>query len=132
MQLIKRALSYGFLLWLIPFIASVIIFPLKKTDPAFFQSLLGVVSVALVVVLTVLYFKKAKGNLKEGVFLGLIYAVISWFFDFLFFIWGPIKMPSLTYIKEIGIGYLIYPVIVVSMGYLIGRNNNAGEKLSKK
>ncbi|MGA2911087.1 MAG: hypothetical protein ABSE17_00400 [Candidatus Levyibacteriota bacterium] len=122
MQLIKRAFIYGFLLWLIPFVVFVIIFPLKKTDPAFFQSILGVVSIALAVILTVHYFQKVKGNLKEGIFLGLIFAVISWFFDFFFFIWGPIKMPLVAYIKEIGIGYLIYIIIPVGFGYLLGRN----------
>jgi hypothetical protein len=117
MQLIKRAFLYGFLLWIIPFLASVIVFPLKKTDPAFFQSSLGVLSMALAVILTVHYFRKTQGNLKEGIFLGLIFAIISWFFDFLFFIWGPIKMPLIAYIKEIGIGYLLYMVIAIGFGY---------------
>jgi hypothetical protein len=122
MQLVKRAFLYGFLLWIIPFLASVVIYPLKKTDPAFFQSILGVVSIALAVLLTVHYFRKVHGNLKEGIFLGLIFAIISWFFDFFFFIWGPIKMPLLAYIKEIGIGYLLYIVIPIGFGYLLGRN----------
>jgi len=124
MQLIKRTFIYGFLLWIIPFLASVVIFPLKKTDPAFFQSSLGVISMTLAVLLTVLYFRKTQGNLREGIFLGLIFAVISWFFDFLFFIWGPIKMPLLAYIKEIGIGYLVYPVITTGFGYLLGRTKS--------
>lgn len=122
MQLVKRAFIYGFLLWIIPFLASVVIFPLKKTDPAFFQSILGVVSITLALILTVHYFQKVKGNLKEGIFLGLIFAIISWFFDFFFFIWGPIKMPLVAYIKEIGIGYLIYIIIPLGFGYLLGRN----------
>ena|ERR1035437_6400750 len=121
MQLIKRAFTYGFLLWILPFLFSVAIFPLKKTDPAFFQSSLAVISMALAVILTVHYFRKTQGNLKEGIFLGLIFAVISWFFDFFFFIWGPIKMPLVAYIKEIGIGYLIYIVIPMGFGYLLGR-----------
>ena len=122
MQQIKRAFAYGFLLWIIPFLASVVIFPLKKTDPAFFQSILGVTSITLAVILTVYYFRKTQGNLKEGIFLGLIFAFISWFFDFFFFIWGPIKMPLLAYVKEIGIGYLLYLVIATAFGYILGRN----------
>lgn len=124
MQLVKRAFIYGFLLWIIPFLVSVLIFPLKKTDPAFFQSILGVFSITLAVILIVHYFRKTQGSLKEGISLGLIFAVISWFFDFLFFIWGPIKMPFDAYIKEIGIGYLIYLVIATGFGYLLGRVNN--------
>jgi hypothetical protein len=44
---------------------------------------------------------------------------MSWFFDFLFFIWGPIKMPVASYIKEIGVGYLIYPIITIGFGYAL-------------
>jgi hypothetical protein len=124
MQLIKRALIYGFLLWILPFLASVLIFPLKKTDPAFFQSSLGVISITLAVILTVHYFRKTQGSLKEGIFLGLIFAVISWFFDFFFFIWGPIKMTPAAYIKEIGIGYLLYIIIATAFGYMLRRNKN--------
>jgi hypothetical protein len=127
MQLIKRAFVYGFLLWILPFLALVLIFPLKKTDPAFFQSSLGVISMTLAVLFTVHYFRKTQGSLKEGIFLGLIFAVISWFFDFLFFVWGPIKMPLVAYVKEIGIGYLLYIVIPVGFGYLLGRVKNNKE-----
>jgi hypothetical protein len=129
MQLIKRAFLYGFLLWIIPFIASVLIFPLKKTDPVFFQSSLGVISMGLAVLLTVLYFRKTQGNLREGILLGLIFAVISWFFDFLLFIWGPIKMPFIVYVKEIGIGCLLYLIIPVGFGYLLGVNRSQNLKV---
>lgn len=125
MQAVKRAFIYGFLLWLIPFLASVVIFPLKKSDPAFFQSSLGIISIVLAVILIIHYFKKTQGNLREGIFLGLIFAVVSWFFDFFFFIWGPIKMPLLAYIKEIGIGYLVYPALTIGFGYLLGENKNS-------
>ena len=122
MQLIKRAFTYGFLLWILPFLFSVAIFPLKKTDPAFFQSLMTVISALFVVILSIHYFRKTQGNLKEGIFLGVIFLVISLFFDFFFFIWGPIKMPLASYVKEIGIGYLIYIVIPMGFGYLLGRS----------
>ncbi|MCL5435441.1 MAG: hypothetical protein M1405_03565 [Patescibacteria group bacterium] len=119
MKFLKTALIYGFLLWIIPFVISIAIFPLKKTDPAFFQSLLGVFSITLAVILTIHYFRKTQGNLREGIFLGFTLSVISWFFDFLFFIWGPIKMPLDAYIKEIGIGYLLYLIIAVGSGFLL-------------
>jgi EamA domain-containing membrane protein RarD len=117
MQLIKRAFTYGFLLWILPFLFSVAIFPLKKTDPAFFQSLMTVISALFVVILSIHYFRKTQGNLKEGIFLGVIFFVVSLFFDFFFFVWGPIKMPLVAYVKEISIGYLIYPIITIGFGY---------------
>jgi hypothetical protein len=119
MQAIKRAFLYGFLNWLLPFVFSVIIFPLKKSDPVFFQSLITVFSVLILVILAVSYFKKVQGNLKEGVFLGLIFLLVSLFFDFFFFIWGPIKMQPIAYIKEIGIQYLNCLTFTIGIGYLL-------------
>lgn len=121
MQLIKRAFLYGFLLWLIPFIISIVIFPLKKPEPVLVQSLMTVIAVLLVVILSVHYFQKTQGNLKEGIFLGVIFLCMSLFFDFFFFIWGPIKMPVDAYIKEIAITYLVYPIITIGFGYLLGK-----------
>jgi EamA domain-containing membrane protein RarD len=117
MQLIKRTFTYAFLLWLVPFLLSVAIFPIKKTDPAFFQSLMTIISALFVVILSIYYFRKTQGNLKEGIFLGVIFLVVSLFFDFFFFIWGPIKMPLAAYVKEIAVGYLIYPIITIGFGY---------------
>jgi hypothetical protein len=122
---IKLALCYAFLLWLLPFVASIGIFPLKKTDPALFQSLLGVLSIIVLVLFSVYYFRKTQGNLREGIFLGAVFLLVSWLFDFFFFIWGPIKMPLMSYVKEIGIGYLVYPVITIGFGYLLGNKKTA-------
>jgi FtsH-binding integral membrane protein len=124
---IKMALIYAFLLWLLPFIASVIIFPLKKSDPMLFQTLLYITSIFLAVVFTVYYFKKVHGNLREGIFLGLVFAAVSLLFDFFFFIWGPIKMAPDAYLKEIGIGYLTYLIITTGFGYLLGSKNTASK-----
>ncbi len=125
MQSIKNALIYGFLLWIIPFIISIAIFPFKTSEPFLFHSLMTVISVATVVILSVLYFKKTEGNLKEGIFLGVLFLAISLSFDYFMFIWGPIKMSVPAYIKEIGITYLIYPIITIGYGYLLGHKKPA-------
>jgi len=118
MKSIKNALIYGFLLWIIPFIISIAIFPFKKPEPFLFHSLMTVISVFTVVILSILYFKKTNGNLREGIFLGIIFLVVSLSFDYFMFIWGPIKMTVPAYIKEIGITYLIYPIITLGFTYL--------------
>jgi EamA domain-containing membrane protein RarD len=120
MKSIKYAVIYSFLLWLIPFIISIAIFPFKTSEPFLFRSLMTVISVAMVVILSTLYFKKTEGNLKEGIFLGILFLAISLSFDYFVFIWGPIKMSAGSYIKEIGISYLVYPIIVIGYGYLLG------------
>ena len=129
MKSIKYAAIYGFLLWLIPFIISIAIFPFKKSEPFLFDSLMTVISVAAVVTLSTLYFKKTQGNLREGIFLGLLFLAISLSFDYFMFIWGPIKMSVPAYIKEIGISYLAYPIITIGYGYLLGLKKTASKVL---
>lgn len=126
MKSIKYAVIYAFLLWLIPFIISIALFPFKTSEPFLFHSLMTVISVATVVILSILYFKKTERNLKEGIFLGLLFMAISLSFDYFMFIWGPIKMSVSAYIKEIGITYLIYPIITIGYSYLLGGNKNSG------
>lgn len=125
MKSIKYAAIYGFLLWLIPFIISIAIFPFKKSEPFLFDSLMTVISVTTLVLLSALYFKKTEGNLKEGIFLGVLFLAISLSFDYFMFIWGPIKMSVPAYIKEIGIGYLVYPIITIGFGFLLGNKSKS-------
>ncbi len=116
MKYLKYALIYGFLLWLVPFIISIGIFPLKKTEGPLFQSLMTVTSVFFAVFFSVLYFKKAQRNLREGIFLGIVFLAVSLAFDYFVFIWGPIRMSVPSYIKEIAIGYFVYPIITIGFG----------------
>ena len=125
MKSLKNALIYGFLLWIIPFIISIAIFPFKTSEPFLFHSLMTVISVVMVVILSTVYFKKIEGNLKEGIFLGVLFLAISLSFDYFMFIWGPIKMSVPAYIKEIGISYLVYPIITIGYGYLLGHKKTA-------
>lgn len=120
MKSLKKALIFGFLLWLVPFIISVIIFPLKTSLPALFESIMPVVIAICVVLFSILYFKKLEaGFFKEGVILGITWFVICIVLDLLLFMWGPMKMTFPYYMADIGLTYLIIPVITVGFGYLV-------------
>lgn len=118
MKGIKTAILYGFLIWLLPFIFSIIIFFLHSTERALFESLMTVFGMLMAVIFTSLYFKKINKSLREGIFLGVLWILISLSFDFLFFIAGPIKMNAADYIKDIGISYLSIPIITIGFSYL--------------
>ena len=51
MKSLCRELGFAVLAWLIPFAASVCIFPLKRSHPPLFESLMGVTLVASTVAL---------------------------------------------------------------------------------
>lgn len=113
MKSLKKAISYGFLIWLLPFIVSVLIFFLHATERMLFESIMAVTLVFFVVLFINLYFKNQEKSLREGIFLSVIWLLISFSFDFLFFIAGPGRMNINDYIKDIGLTYLIIPLITV-------------------
>ena len=44
---------------------------------------------------------------------------ISIGFDLLMFMWAPIKMSFGDYIADIGLTYLIYPIVTTGFGFLL-------------
>ncbi len=120
MKSLGRALLYGFLVWLIPFVVSIVIFPIKTSLPPLFESIMPVVVTVCGVLFSNLYFRRVEtGFVKEGVALGVIWLVISVGMDLLMFMWGPMKMTFVHYMMDIGLAYLIYPAITIGFGYLI-------------
>jgi len=119
MKSIKRTLFYGFLIWLIPFIVAFLIFPIRESNRALFESIMPVVITISVAFFAYQYFKKLDNNfVKEGVMLGLIWLMISFVIDLVMFMQGPMKMTFTDYIMDIGLTYLIIPAITIGFGYL--------------
>ncbi len=122
MKSTKRALLYGFLLWLIPFIVAFLVFPFRESERPLFETIMAVTVTVAVVMLSVLYFGKMEGGfLKEAVRIGILWFFISIVIDLLMFMWGPMKMTFLNYMYDIGFTYLIYPTVTVGFGYLLQR-----------
>jgi hypothetical protein len=122
MKSYKLALLYGFLVWVIPFVVAILIFPLRNSERPLFESIMPVVLTIIVIISSNLYLKKIdKDFLKEGIFLGLIWFAISIAIDLLMFMQGPMKMAFVDYVKDIGITYLIIPTITIGSGYLLSK-----------
>lgn len=120
MKSLKKAIGFGFLNWLIPFVVAVAIFPLKKAGDPLFETIMPLVVASSAVLFVNLYLKHVvAGAAKEGLLLGLIWLGISLALDSLMFSAGPMKMPLATYMKDIGIGYLVFPIITTGAGFLL-------------
>jgi hypothetical protein len=111
---------YGFLSWLIPFVASFVFF--NKTgqvviDEALFKSIMVVVGMLIAVILLVRYFKNVKLGkdlLKEGLIVGISWFVINSALDKVFLVY-LFKMPLMAWINGIGVRYLAIPIVAVGM-----------------
>lgn len=122
MKNINPTLIYGFLIWLTPFIASNFIFLLRQSDRYFFETLMTLILVSTTCFLLTKYIQKNPiTSLKEGFIIGLVWTSISLSLDFLIFIIGPLAMPPINYLKEIGLDYLSVPTITTMIGAVVQR-----------
>jgi hypothetical protein len=117
-----RAILYGLLLWLIPFIVGFVIYPIRGSNRALFETIMPLTLTIGVVFFSILYFRKIdKEFLSAGIRLGVIAFILSILIDLLLFMWGPMKMSFADYMMDIGLTYLIYPIVTIGFGYLLSK-----------
>lgn len=121
MKSIKRGILFGFLVWVIPFVVAILIFPIRNNDRPLFESIMPVVVVLCVVAFACLYFQKLQGRLlREGIILGVVWLAISLVLDLILFMPdSPMHMSIIDYLKDIGLTYLMIPTITIGFGYLL-------------
>lgn len=121
---LKIVILYGILIWLGPFLISFLIFPLRDTNRPLFESIMPLVLTVIVVFSSVLYFKKLDRRfIREGFIIGVIWFVINILIDLILFIpESPMQMTFSEYIMDIGLTYLIIPVITVGFGFLMRKS----------
>ena len=69
---------------------------------------------------SVLFFQNRTTNFRTaGLLLGLLWLVISFGIDLIMFTWGPMKTPFLDYVSDIGVTYLIIPIVTIGIGWLL-------------
>ena len=116
-----RIVIYGFIMWIIPFIVSFVIFPLKNSMNPLFESIMPVVITVVVVTLSYYYLKDIKTNFEiEGVKIGVMWFLISIIIDLILFLPpSPMQMSFTDYMMDIGLTYLIIPAVTIGFGYMI-------------
>jgi hypothetical protein len=112
---------YGFLIWLITFVASVLISPLRTSHRPLFESIMPVIITACAVLFAVLYFRNVKESfLQEGMSLGTAWLIMNITIDIPLFLFdGPMMMSWADYVMDIGVTYLIIPAITLGFGFLL-------------
>ena len=123
-----RVSLFGFLTWLVPFIVSILIFPIRESQRLLFESIMPVVVTVCAVGFSILHFRKLEGGfLREGILIGVVWFAINIVLDLLMFMEGPMKMSFPDYMMDIGLTYLIIPVITLGFGYLLEQRSGQGE-----
>lgn len=112
---------FGFLTWLIPFVVSFFFYS-KEGQPLIdiflFKSIMIVVGSLTGASLLVLYFRGLKKDyLKEGVIVGLAWFAINIIMDLAVLV--PMSGMSIgSYFAQIGLRYIIIPIMSTAMGYV--------------
>ena len=124
MNRVIKIVGFGFLMWLVPFIVSLIIYPLKTSFNPLFESIMPVVITLTVVFLAVAYFKDVNTNfLQEGSIIGVRWFLISISIDLILFLpSSPMQMIFTNYMIDIGLTYFIIPPVTVGMGYMADKH----------
>jgi hypothetical protein len=123
MTSVRKALIYGVLVWLIPFAVAFAIFPLRQSNRPLFESIMPVAVAAAVTGLGGRYLGDiTSAHVREGLRLGILWLVISVAIDApLMLLGGPMRMSLDAYLADIGVVYLMMPVITAGIGAALAR-----------
>lgn len=113
---LKAAVLYGLIVWAVPFVIAFLIFPLRSTERPLFESIMPVVLALATVGCALRYAARHRvESAQEGLRLGVLWLVISVLIDAVMFGQGPMKMTITDYVKDIGVTYLMIPVITLGL-----------------
>ena len=123
-----KAIGFGFLVWLVPFVVAFMVFPIHQSNRPLFESVMAVPICATAVVFGLVYLKDIqKDRIKAGIILGILWFVIPILIDApLMLLGGPMYMTIAEYMSDIGVTYLCIPLITWGLG--LAFSHSAGEK----
>jgi hypothetical protein len=112
-----RLIGYGFLVWLIPFAVAFIVFPTRVEWRELFESIMAVTLAATVTVLAYDYLRRLRASQTgAGLVAGLVWLAISVAIDLPLMLSSFIGMSLGEYLADIGLTYLMIPVITAGIG----------------
>lgn len=115
----KRALLFGLLAWLVPFAVAFLIFPLRESTRPLFESIMPVTIAITVTGLALAYFRRVRSvSGREGLMIGGVWLAMSILIDApLMLLGGPMRMNVVEYLHDIGVTYLMIPVITGGIAF---------------
>lgn len=119
----KRAVGLGLLSWLLPFVFSFLVFPLKQPNAPLFDAVMALAVVAAAALLSRWYFRDLAARVGEAALLGFLWLAINLILDYPMFAYGPMRMSAARYYAGIGSGYLLYPAFLAGAAWAFGRRS---------
>jgi hypothetical protein len=117
----KRVLALGFLSWLLPFVFSFLVYPIKQANPPLFETIMAVAVIFVAALLARRYFRDRIPRVAEAALLGFLWLAINLTLDYPMFFYGPMRMSAVHYYSEIGAGYLLYPAFLTGASWIAAK-----------
>ncbi len=122
MKGIGKIILFGVALWFAVLAVAMMLFQIRQEQPIFFETLITIVLATCTVVAGAIYLRGVQGDyFKAGLKAGIIWMVVNLAIDAPMFSFGPMEMSAVEYLKDIGLTYLVIPVIVGGMGWLLDK-----------
>ena len=114
-----KKIGYGVILWAIPYVTSLPLLPLMRSDVIVFKTIMIVEGSIVGGVLAAVYFLGVRRDfLREGIVLAVVWIVLNWVLDY-FGVLTFTKMPLDRYFLEIGLSYIAMAAPTVALGYVL-------------
>ncbi|UCF18809.1 MAG: hypothetical protein JSU87_12840 [Gemmatimonadota bacterium] len=116
----KRAMLFGVVTWLIPFVVAIIVFPFRESWRALFESVMAVTVAGVAMTMALAYFKHVESRwLREGLLVGLLWFAICSIIDLPLMLTEPIGMTLTEYAADVALTYAIIPITTLGIGYAL-------------
>jgi NO-binding membrane sensor protein with MHYT domain len=119
-----RLLLLGIATWALPFAAGMAMFPIIPPDTALFDTLMAVAMAFSAALFGTMHLSRSQTpSLDEGLLAGSIWMLISLALDVPFFVFGPeqMRMAPDAYMADIGLTYVMIPIITGALGHALKR-----------
>jgi hypothetical protein len=108
--------GYGAASWAIALAVAMCISPLRESDRPLFETIMPVTVAACAVLLGLrVRGRRPLRGLAQGLTVGLAWMAVNIALDLPLFSWGPLAMPPTAYFKDIGLTYVIYPLVLAGL-----------------
>jgi hypothetical protein len=113
----------GVLIWLIAFAVAFALFPVRQANRPLFESIMPVVIAVATVFFGVRHLRGVGTDfVLAGFVMGVVWLAINIVIDLpLFLLAGPMQTTLGDYLADIGVTYLMIPVITTGLGAVLAR-----------
>lgn len=116
MRNVLRNVGWGILVWLVPFVVAVFVFPLRESWRALFESIMAVAVCTAAAVFGLLALRRrTMRGAGSGLAVGTIWWLVCVAIDLPMVAYGPMKMGLADYFADIGLTYVAIPVITTAL-----------------